>query len=248
MKRYAPLFDGRSWVRFITLTMRRAPEGELRDAIVYIRKAARRMRAKFPALFAGGVYSVETKYRRADRNGRAGWHVHVHVLAWGPATAYTPHDELRAAWIAATRGRGSVVDVRAARRGADGTYGASLREAIKYVTKGAGGEHGTDASRSPVEGWPPHALREFLTATKSSRLYQTFGEAHGGELPAVEPCTCEHCGKVARPIEDQREAVPLSRVEAQFYLRGDAKVRRDGRWTFTLVPGEPLERQLAPPA
>ncbi len=217
VKRYACVLEGWQWVRFVTLTVRRHSLGELAVSIKRIRKWFRALRAKFPEFFAAGVYSIETKGKRAHRGDRGGWHTHVHALAAGTGLAFVRQQELKAAWIAITKGRGTVLHVEAPRKSADGTWANALRECLKYVTKGTQGDkRERDEEESIVAGWTAAMVREFYAATKNARLFQTFGDA--ARVRKLPPCPCERCGEAIRPEEGHAASHLLTYPEARAYV------------------------------
>lgn len=214
VKKYAPLFEGHEHLRFITLTVRRHELGELRLSIVRMRKWFKKLRAAFPELFYGGVYSIETKGKRAARGERGGWHTHIHVLAFGPRHGFVPRDELLAEWFKITKGRCTMrvgVDVRAARRCERDGWLPALQECLKYVTKGLIREKGGEVDESAVGAWTPEMLREFLAATKHVRLFHKFGKA--GKVAKLPACECDECGEVVVP-EDASYSCSMTREQA----------------------------------
>lgn len=214
VKKYGVLFERAEYVRFVTLTMRKPPLGELAETMKKLRRAFRNLRPKFPLLFKGGVYAIETKGTPELRDRPAGWHTHIHVLTYGGRGGYVSQDELAETWARCLERQGlegNVVDIRTRPRDADGTFTSALQEALKYVTKGyaRGDDLGT------VENWTPAMVVEFTKATKHARLFQTFGDV--GKVAELDVETCECCGETVLP---DFNAPTMCRSFAERYLEG----------------------------
>lgn len=237
VKQLAAFVEGRGRPRFITLTLQRHARGELAESIKLLRASLRRLRhrAAFRHLFRGGLSSIETKWQSKTRDRAAGWHTHVHVLAFSDDAGFVDQAALSIAWESCTRGAGRIVDIRGCFRSKehddqwclrrkDGTLAPALKEAVKYITAGAIEKIGDGDG---VEAWPTEAVREFVEATRHVRLYQTFGDFHGVQIPKAPPCSCEQCGQRVKLDESDGSFVPMGPREARdWILAGTPEGRR----------------------
>ncbi len=128
-----------------------------------------RRRRPFRKAWKGGGYSIETVWSKAR-----GFHVHLHAVIDG---RYVPQALLKRNWHEIT-GNAYIVDVRRV---------DSASQALKYIMK-----------PDSLEGMSVSLLAEFILATTSSRLFQTFGSWHGqGDKEPPPGLACPYCGHCA---------------------------------------------------
>jgi len=153
--------------RSIVLTAR-SNDRPLDQQISALRQAFRKFRTykQWKTIVTGGVYTLEVTY-----NPRAGtWHPHVHIIADGQ---FFPQPLLSKLWKRAT-GDSDIVWISKA----DNAPKAAM-ELAGYIGK-----------PPKIKEMPAAALREYVAATRSVRMLQTFGTARDqkaedrDELPA----------------------------------------------------------------
>jgi hypothetical protein len=176
---------GKTGLRYAVLAERNTLD--LAAGITSLWKAWTRLRRsrRWKAKVRGCICAMEVTRNPEDGS----WHPHLNVLMEGD---YFPFEELNAAWVKATEGRGQTSFIRAADAG-------TVRELIKYVSK-----------LSDLVG-NPNALDEFLTALFHRRMVRTYGTFFG--LPVEDE---ENPGVCCPDCESQTVLrlgyVPLSQI------------------------------------
>jgi len=169
-------FRQMSQPRFMTLTLPGEFHTEVyEEGLDQLRLVWRRFRQRmgYKAHVDGAVYSIETTH--TDK----GWNWHFHVLFDG---SYWPQADIQREWKAA--GGGHQVRINAANKG-------SLRELLKYVTKGVG----------VFES--PRLVGQFVNGSKRKKFFGVVGRFYGQqtavkvELKAdtPDPEACPSCGQ-----------------------------------------------------
>jgi hypothetical protein len=130
-------------VRFVTLTIRNGPD--LRERMTVLQSAFVRMahRAFWKSNVDGAVAKTEVTL------GQEGWHPHLSFLTVG---RYMEQSELSAQWAKATKGAGTIVDIRAV-----DDVDSIPAEIGKYVAKPMAE---TKEGKTRLEDWPEEKRRE----------------------------------------------------------------------------------------
>lgn len=138
--------------RSLVLTLK-STNRPLADELARLKDSFRKLRRvkAWKAHVTGGAYAVEVTYN--PKTGQ--WHPHLHILIDG---SYFPHAELVEAWNAAT-GDSYIVWIEAVR-----DHGRMAGELAAYCGKP---EH--------VATWPAYKIHEYAYATRSARMFGTFG-------------------------------------------------------------------------
>ena len=132
----------------------------------------------------GSMAVLEVTYNKKKRT----WHPHLNVLMEGE---YFPFEELRQAWMKASKGRGRTSFIQAA-------DGGTPFELIKYTLKVAELKDSPEGQVYELLIDDPEALDEFLSAVHGVRLIRTYGTfrsmAVEEEEDEAETETCPDCG------------------------------------------------------
>lgn len=150
---------------------------------------------------------------------------------------YEPESDLQTEWIRATRGEGSIVDVRTADL-LDGT-GAFALELAKYIAKPFAGS--AEGSRLELKNWPEERRLELARFVRGSTRVRWWCPAHySGDRPSTRrrapwdpesgcPLDASECaGEDGRQGEYRIEAVGARRLRFYGCLRTiHAEVRAD---------------------
>jgi hypothetical protein len=223
--------------RFLVLTQRNVPLGQLGNGVDSLWEAFGRLRhlklwagvwAAFVSLEITFCEEGKTNPRTGKVYARTEWHPHLNVIFDGD---YIPQAYLSKVWKRCTRGRGEITWIGKAR---------NLGEVIKYVTK-----LGDIADC-------PEAVSEFLHATHKAKFIRTYGalyrlpENKEKKKPRVCPdCASEHVeriGPVSSVYYDRRGVlrfdvgsewpqaplIPMPREDLEHYWRCLEKKRVSG--------------------
>lgn len=153
-RRWAPTLDGLSKPKYLVLSERNVPFGELSEGIEHLWDSFERLRHL--RLWAGRVKGALAVLEVACNREQRSWHPHLNVLFDGP---YIEHAALVEAWRTATEQRGRSVWIRRADQG-------TVRELLKYITK--------PGDFVDV----PEAVEEFLAATWKRRFVRGYGSLY----------------------------------------------------------------------
>jgi hypothetical protein len=132
----------------------------------------------------GAVVSFETTYNHETKQ----YHPHLNVLVEG---SYIPFEDLNAAWVEASEGRGHTSHIQKADAG-------TVRELIKYVAKAA------DLC-DPDE---PEILDRFFDVVKGKRLVRTYGTFFRMKVDEEGGRSCPDCGEDQVYCYDELSGVP----------------------------------------
>jgi len=173
---FEPVLAGMRDPRYIVLTVRNSPIGELRPAIRHLFAAFNRMRKTtlWRSLVLGCVVVLEVTLNERENT----WHPHLNVVYDG---TFINQKELQTAWRRAARDESLIMPwIKRADK-------ATIQELFKYTLK-------------PFDfGRNPEAVSEFLGATRRMRLVRTYGSAYGAagaakDRDGQERDTCPDCG------------------------------------------------------
>jgi hypothetical protein len=233
-------------VRFLTLTVRNVPRGELAGAVAGLADSMGKLKRR--AIWRGGrcrdrarcrmaadpthpgwrlphepvtaaMTSVEITYN-ADAHS---WHPHAHLLI---ESGYIDQAELADTWQAITAGS-RIVWIESVRRHAErrwaGDVTAALRELLKYAAKPSPGFLAADRD--------PGVLAELLVAIRGRHLTSTAGKLWGREVEDPEPSDLvlvhNQDDPAAEPMRAPR-VCPLCGDQADWTFAGYAR-RHEGR-------------------
>lgn len=202
-RRWAPMLDTLQKPKYLVLSERNSPAGELNVGIKHLWDSWERLR--HVKLWAGRVRGALAVLEITFNRERQSWHPHLNVLFDGP---YTEHAKLLEAWQTATEQRGRSVWVQRANQG-------TLRELLKYITK--------PGDFVDV----PEAVDEFLRATWKRRFVRAYGCLYRLKL---EPDSAGRVGVGACPdcrSPGVRDGLPLLPVQVGYDR--DGVLRPNGR-------------------
>ena len=153
-RRWAPTLDGLAKPKYLVLSERNSPVGELSQGIEHLWASFERLRhtVLWADVVSGALAVLEITYNRERRT----WHPHLNVLFDGPRIE---HAALVEAWHTATERRGRSVWIQRADQG-------TVRELLKYITK--------PGSFVDV----PEAVEEFLASTWKRRFVRSYGSLY----------------------------------------------------------------------
>jgi len=171
-KRFGQIVGQMGKARYLVLSERNVPMGELADGIRQLWADFTRLR-KSPIWkgVKGCVVALEVTFNRFTQS----WHPHLNILYDGP---YLPQQSIVSSWVAATEGRGQSAWIQ---KVDDGT----IRELLKYITK--------LVDFIDV----PEAVGEFIEATRRVRFVKTYGSMYGVKIEdeaAGSRFCCPDCG------------------------------------------------------
>jgi hypothetical protein len=200
--------------RFLTLTVRNVPRGELERGYNHLRDSMEKLRRR--AIWRGGRCRDRARCRMpldpsrprggwklphppiaaalltieiTDNPATRSWHPHAHAIL---DSAYLDQAELRDTWAAIT-GDSFVVDIRAVASYATANHAgdtrAALAELLKYAAK---------PSPSYLSSRDPAPIAELLVTLRGRRMTSATGYLHELDDGTLEPATWPD-GRLVRP-------------------------------------------------
>ncbi len=166
-------------LKFLTLTIKNVKPGRLLLGIMKLRDSWKKLKRRriMKSMFAG-YYSIEVTYNPVESS----WHPHMHCLI---VSDYIPRDKISQAWLEIT-GDSWDVDIRAIKNfdtnkihknKNETSINNALNEVVKYMAKLTLTKDG----QLPPEFQNELRLMELITALRSTRQVQGFGDFYGSE-------------------------------------------------------------------
>ena len=160
-KRVEQFSRGRNRFRYAVLSEKNSPNLAAGIRSLYAAWSRLRRSLRWKRKVKGCMVVLEVTYNKKRRT----WHPHLNVLFEGE---YFPFEELKQAWIKATKGCGRTAFIREAKEG-------TAFELVKYTLKMAERKHTAEGIIYRILFDQPRVLDEFLSAVYGLRLIRTYG-------------------------------------------------------------------------